>query len=132
MALPLVMIVGTIILFASISLLTLINNSTVLRKASEEKLSAKYAAQAGVEHALFLYDKKMKTEGSVAAFLESSDIKDSQGNVLGEYSLEYIPPSEVSRAGEFYITGSVQGNAKVVIKFYIDISTGTITNYKQE
>lgn len=139
MVLPIVLIVGIVILATSVSLLTLMDNTIRMRKVSEDKIAARYAAEAGIQHGFYQYrieidnieklnndldenNDKSKVEDFIIP-IEKCNIKDNLGKILSSYKVEY--KASQSQEGIFNIIG-ICNNAQVKIQVKVDTDTGNI------
>ncbi|MFD3158185.1 hypothetical protein ACFIJ5_15235 [Haloimpatiens sp. FM7330] len=126
-ALPIAIIVGILIISMSAILISTITNEVYIRKGTEERVKAKYIAEAGIENGIYLYNLKVKNNESIK---ENFSHRDSVGD-LGNYYLEYNPPLENSNIAIFYSTGITKDNKSIKMQAKLDTSNGRILSWDE-
>lgn len=120
-ALVISIVVGLIVVSLSGILLSTINNELKTRRVSEERLSAKYLAEAGIEHGLYLYSKNKEEDlKNKSPYLDSIDI----GGYSGQYQLNY------EGSGKFISTGITSNHTEMTISVELS-EAGTIIKWEE-
>lgn len=139
-ALFIAMLAGLILISLSGILLTSVNNEIRTRRASEERQSAKYLAEAGIEHAVYLYNKKINDMNKEDKYEEISyfDSREVSNNLLsindiGKYSFSYqLDNTSQKKKGVIKSTGTTIKGTQYGLKAIIDIETGKIESWQED
>lgn len=121
MALPLTIFVMMLVMMLIMIFASSVNNETKLKTSTESRIAAKYAADAGAECGLFRINQ---TTTSSAFTMSTTNINDSSGNKIADYTVNYTFPTIVSVG--------VSNGGKTAVKVTATItSDGSISGWQE-
>lgn len=127
---------GFLIIALSGTLLTSLDNELKTRRVTEERVIAKYIAEAGIEHGLYIYDQKIKTsqDASTGFPVLTTAVTTAATGTIGSYTVSFVAPTNGSTVAAFHAVGVLSSTSNRTIKMVatIDTTTGTIQSWQEE
>lgn len=123
-ALPVAILAATLVIILSAALVDMVTNEMKTQKAAEQRVIAKYLAEAGIEHGFYLYSVTREAE-LIAGSPYSGEIERDGLISVGTYTLKYLGN------GKFESVGTTETNKKTKLSVEIDPATGDIMKWEE-